>query len=113
MPGCFQAVNQRRSGALGMIDSGGGREASLIADKPAVHRSTLAGHDLEQLPVSGGRGDVASQRAALTDRGTHVVVPVAGAEAGGTVGEDPGGANIHQLSLIHISEPTRRTPISY
>ena len=90
-------IHQRLAGTIRRVDGGIG-EPAPVADEPAVHGIVAPCRHLEQFAVAGHRDGIAAERAVRADRGGHVVIPVAGAETGGLVGEDAGRADIHQVA---------------
>ena len=73
-------------------------EPAPVAEKPAVDPIVAPGHGLQQFAVAGGGDGVAAERAVGADRGGEIVVPVAGLEAVGLVGEDAGRADVDQVA---------------
>src|SRR5665647_518053 len=78
------------------------------------HRIGIADRGLEQALVVGGRIRRDHLEAWNLRKPGREILAVLGGDAGGSaIRSAEHDRAAHLLSLIHISEPTRRTPISY
>ena len=89
---------QRLTRAVGQIDVAIAK-AATVTEEVVVEAAVKAVLDAAQLAIALTRADVAAHRTLLADTGGKLHVPLAVVALGvGLVGEDAGGADLHQIA---------------